>query len=40
MLAGTCRHRLARIDGAWKIRQKRIDLLNPGRPLPAIQLFL
>jgi 3-phenylpropionate/cinnamic acid dioxygenase small subunit len=39
-LAGTCRHQLARIDGAWKIRLKRIDLLNPGRPLPAIQLFV
>ncbi|HZV91656.1 MAG TPA: aromatic-ring-hydroxylating dioxygenase subunit beta [Caldimonas sp.] len=40
MLAGTCRHRLSRIDGAWKIREKRVDLLNPGRPLPAIQLFI
>ena len=39
-LAGTCRHRLARIDGAWKIREKRVDLLNPERPLPAIQLFI
>jgi 3-phenylpropionate/cinnamic acid dioxygenase small subunit len=39
-LAGTCRHRLARIDGAWKIEQKRVDLLNPERPLPAIQLFI
>ena len=40
LLTGTCRHRLVRIDGVWKIRLKRIDLLNPGRPLPAIQLFI
>lgn len=40
MLAGTCRHLVSRIDGAWKIREKRVDLLNPGRPLPAIQLFI
>ncbi len=40
MLAGTCRHQLSRIDGAWKIREKRVDLLNPERPLPAIQLFI
>lgn len=39
-LAGTCRHVLARVDGAWKIRQKRVDLLNPERPWPAIQLFI
>ena len=39
-LSGTCRHMLSRIDGAWKIRQKRVDLLNPERPLPAIQLFI
>ena len=39
-LAGTCRHRLARIGGNWKIREKRVDLLNPERPLPAIQLFI
>ena len=40
MLCGTCRHRLSHIDGKWKIREKRVDLLNPGRPLPAIQLFI
>ncbi len=40
MLAGTYRHLLSRIDGAWKIRQKRIDLLDSERPLPAIQLFI
>ena len=39
-LAGTVRHRLARIDGAWKIRLKRVDLLNPERPLPMVQLFI
>jgi len=40
MLSGTCRHHLVRIDGAWKIREKRVDLLQPGRPLPALQLFI
>ena len=40
MLVGTCRHRLARIGGAWKIREKRVDLLQPERPLPALQLFV
>lgn len=40
MLVGTCRHLLSRSDGAWKIREKRVDLLDPERPLPAIQLFI
>ena len=40
MLAGTCRHLLDRVDGAWKIREKRVDLLQPERPLPALQLFV
>jgi 3-phenylpropionate/cinnamic acid dioxygenase small subunit len=40
MLSGTCRHHLVRVDGAWKIREKRVDLLQPERPLPALQLFL
>ncbi len=39
-LAGTARHSLLRIDGAWKIRLKRVDLLDAERPLPAIQLFI
>ena len=40
LLAGAYRHRLVRVDGAWKIREKRVDLLAPERPLPAIQLFI
>lgn len=40
LLAGTCRHRLVRGTDGLLIRQKRIDLLNPQRALPAIQLFL
>ncbi|MBP6900544.1 MAG: nuclear transport factor 2 family protein [Burkholderiaceae bacterium] len=41
MLAGTCVHRLCRTGGgAWLIREKRVNLLNPGQPLPAIQLFI
>ena len=39
MLAGTCSHRLAKVGGAWRIRLKRVDLLDAGAPLPAIQLF-
>ena len=39
MLAGTCLHRLAKVGGAWRIRLKRVDLLDAGAPLPAIQLF-
>ncbi len=39
MLAGTARHRLVRRDGRLQIEQKRVDLLNAGEALPAIQLF-
>jgi 3-phenylpropionate/cinnamic acid dioxygenase small subunit len=40
VLAGTYRHRLVRDgDGAWRIELKRVDLLQAGMPLPAIQLF-
>ena len=38
-LAGRARHRLVRTAAGWKIREKRVDLLNASRPLPAIQLF-
>ena len=40
LLAGTCRHRLVRGPDGLLIRQKRIDLLNAQRALPAIQLFI
>ncbi|VWX55890.1 Aromatic-ring-hydroxylating dioxygenase subunit beta [Burkholderiales bacterium 8X] len=40
LLAGSCRHRLLRTGSGFAIREKRIDLLNPGRALPAIQLFI
>jgi 3-phenylpropionate/cinnamic acid dioxygenase small subunit len=40
LLAGRARHRLVRIEAGWKIREKRVDLLNASRPLPAIQLFV
>ena len=40
LLAGTCRHLLARTPDGWAILQKRVDLLNAGRALPAIQLFI
>jgi len=38
-LAGTCFHRLVKAGGAWRIRLKRVDLLDAGAPLPSIQLF-
>ena len=40
LLTGTYRHWLVDVDGAWKIRLKRVDLLDADRPLPAIQLFI
>jgi 3-phenylpropionate/cinnamic acid dioxygenase small subunit len=39
-LAGRYRHELVVVAGGLRIRQKRIDLLNAGRALPAIQLFI
>jgi 3-phenylpropionate/cinnamic acid dioxygenase small subunit len=39
MLAGVARHRLVRRDQGWQIALKRVDLLNAGAALPAIQLF-
>lgn len=38
-LAGTCVHRLVKVGSDWRIRLKRVDLLDAGAPLPAIQLF-
>jgi 3-phenylpropionate/cinnamic acid dioxygenase small subunit len=40
LLAGTCRHRLVARPSGWAIRLKRVDLLDPARALPAIQLFI
>ena len=40
LLAGACRHTLIRTASGWSIRQKRVDLLDAGRALPAIQLFI
>lgn len=39
MLAGTCVHRLVKVGSDWRIRLKRVNLLDAGAPLPAIQLF-
>ena len=38
-LAGQWCHRLCREQGAWRIALKRVNLLNAGAALPAIQLF-
>ena len=40
LLAGSCRHRLLDTPSGWRIREKRVDLLDPGQALPAIQLFI
>ncbi|MDQ0587017.1 aromatic-ring-hydroxylating dioxygenase subunit beta [Variovorax paradoxus] len=40
LLTGTARHHLVRTSTGWAIREKRIDLLNAARALPAIQLFI
>lgn len=40
VLAGACVHRLVGTGEGWLIREKRVNLLNPGQPLPAIQLFI
>ncbi|HKX43161.1 MAG TPA: aromatic-ring-hydroxylating dioxygenase subunit beta [Burkholderiaceae bacterium] len=39
VLAGACTHRLVKVDDTWRIRLKRVDLLDAGMPLPALQLF-
>lgn len=37
--AGVAWHRLSQIDGALKIREKRVDLVNCDAALPSLQLF-
>ena len=37
---GVCWHRLVVVDGALRIRQKRVDLINSDAALPAVQLFI
>lgn len=39
-LVGTARHRLVLHEGALRIAEKRVDLLNADAPLPMVQLFL
>jgi len=39
MLAGTSTHRLVKVGNDWRIRLKRVDLLDAGAALPMIQLF-
>ncbi|MGJ7553440.1 aromatic-ring-hydroxylating dioxygenase subunit beta [Variovorax sp. RB3P1] len=40
LLSGTVRHHLVHTPAGWRIREKRVDLLNAARALPAIQLFI
>ncbi len=40
VLAGSFRHQLVQRPGSWGIRLKRVDLLEPTRALPAVQLFI
>ena len=37
---GTCLHHLAVVDGALKMKLKRVNLLNCDAALPAVQLFI
>ena len=37
--AAVVRHTLSVVDGALRIRLKRVDLLDCDAPLPSIQLF-
>jgi 3-phenylpropionate/cinnamic acid dioxygenase small subunit len=37
---GVCWHRFVVADGALRIRQKRVDLINSDAALPAVQLFI
>lgn len=39
VLTGCYRHQLGCVETGLRIRLKRVDLLNPGAPLPAVQLF-
>lgn len=39
-LTGVVRHHLVRQSAAWRIRLKRVELLNCDAALPSIQLFL
>ena len=39
VLAGSCVHRLVKVGRDWRIRLKRVNLLDAGAALPAIQLF-
>ena len=40
VLAGSYRHQLVQRSESWAIRLKRVDLLEPTRALPAVQLFI
>ena len=40
LLTGTYVHRLLQTATGWMILQKRVNLLDAGQPLPAIQLFI
>jgi 3-phenylpropionate/cinnamic acid dioxygenase small subunit len=40
VFTGVVRHHLVGERGAWRIREKRIDLLNCDAALPSVQLFM
>lgn len=39
-LPGTARHTLVLVNGALRIRLKRVDLLHADEPLPAVEFYL
>jgi 3-phenylpropionate/cinnamic acid dioxygenase small subunit len=40
VFTGVVRHHVIEVDGALRIREKRIDLLNCDAALPSVQLFM
>ncbi len=40
IFTGVVRHHLVGENGVWRIREKRIDLLNCDAALPSVQLFM
>ena len=40
VFAGHARYRVRRVDSAWRICSKRVDLLNADRPLDTIMMYI
>lgn len=40
LFAGSYRHRLRRVDGAWRIAFKKVELLNNNQPILSLQFIV